>query len=185
MLFAVVERSVNAQTTVFEDQFNGTAWDSAKWDTYGTDHYLQRTQFGNTPTIASENGAKFARFQLKSYNGDPRYSGTYLRGTEVLTKTEFSIGNGLEIEARLRGKNLPRGIVFAFVMYNERGAWPDTYLRDEIDFEYLTNFSNDQMWLNIWDDWNPERGGANRSTITTAPGLRPQRLAHLQNSLAQ
>ena len=160
-----------AQTTLFEDQFNGTAWDSAKWDTYNTSRYLQRTQFGNTPTIASENGVKFARFQLKTYNGDPRYSGTYLRGTEVITKTDFVVGDGLEIEARLRGKNLPRGIVFAFIMYNERGVWPETYLRDEIDFEYLTNFSNDQMWLNIWDDWNPERGGANRSTITTAPGL--------------
>jgi hypothetical protein len=160
-----------AQTTVFEDQFNTTAWDSAKWTAYGTDRYLQRTQFGGVPTMATENGVQFARFPLKTYNGDSRYSGTYLRGTEVFSKQIFNIGEGLEIEARIRGRNLPRGIVYAFVMYNERGQWPSTYLRDEIDFEYLTNFSNDQMWLNIWDDWNPERGGANRSTITSAAGL--------------
>lgn len=163
--------SLQAQTVVFEDQFNTAAWDTGKWSTYGTDRYLQRTQFGNAPTMATESGVQFARFPLKTYNGDPRYSGTYLRGTEVFSKQIFNVGQGLEIEARIRGRNLPRGIVYAFVMYGERGTWPDTYLRDEIDFEYLTNFSNDQMWLNIWDDWNPERGGANRSTITTASGL--------------
>ena len=171
-LFLMLSGGISsAQTTVFEDQFNSASWDAAKWNAYGTDRYLQRTQFGNVPFMATENATQFARFPLKTYNGDPRYSGTYLRGTEVLSNQEFVIGNGLEIEARLRGKNLPRGIVFAFVMYNERGQWPNTYLRDEIDYEYLTNFNKDQMWLNIWDDWNPVNGGPNRSTITTAPGL--------------
>ena len=164
VLFAVlfVTATAHSQTTLFQDDFNAASWDTSKWNTYDSSRSLQRTQFGLMPEMASENGTGFARFKLDSYNPDPKNGGSFLRGTEAFSKAQFSLGNGMEFETRLRGKNLPRGIVFAFFTYGERGMWPNTYLKEEIDFEFLTNFAKDHLWLNIWDDWNPNRGGPNQ-----------------------
>jgi hypothetical protein len=160
-----------AATVLFEDQFNGASWDTSKWTAYDSTNFLQRTQFGNLPTIGTENSTSFARIRLDSYDPDPNYSGDLLRGTEMMSKTNFTPGDGLEIEARVRGNNLPRGIVFAFFTYGERGTYPNN-LRDEIDYEFLTNFNKDTIWLNIWDDYNKESNtGPNQSSMTTAPGL--------------
>lgn len=163
--------AASAQTTLFADEFNASSWDTSKWTTYGPTNFLQRTQFGNQPTMATESGTSFARLRLDSYTPDPAYKGEYLRGTEVLTKTQFTPGDGIELETRMRGNDLPRGIVFAFFTYGERGTWPNE-LRDEIDYEFLTNFDKDKIWLNIWDDYNKQSGiGDNQSSITQAPGL--------------
>lgn len=160
-----------AQTTLFADEFNGTALNSSAWSVYDSTWFLQRTQFGNTPVFGTEGTTKYTRLRLDTFTPDSRYSGTHLRGTEMLTKQLFNLGNGVEIEARLRAPNLPRGIIFAFFSLGEKGVWPDAYTRDEIDFENLTNLGSNKLWLNIWNDWNPNGGGANAETNGAVVGL--------------
>ncbi len=161
--------AVQAQTTLFFDDF--TTWNAnSQWSLYDTTHFLQGTQFGNTPTIGTEGTTKFARFTLDSYNPDPAYSGKLFRGTEAQGPT-YTVGSGIQFAARLRGKNLDPGIVFAFFTYNSRGVWPNTYLKDEIDFEFLTNLNANEMWLNVWDDWNPVTYGSQQSSQSVAAGL--------------
>ncbi|HEX8834521.1 MAG TPA: PA14 domain-containing protein [Abditibacteriaceae bacterium] len=159
---------LRAQTPVLQDEFNSGALNSSLWSVYGTNSFLQRTQFGLQPQFATESGTSYMRLRLDSYTPDSTYRGNYFKGTEIHSRSAFTMGPGMEFETRVRGRNLPRGIVFAFFTYGERGTWPSTYFKEEIDYEFLTNMNRNQMWLNIWDNWNPQRGGPNQGTTTSA-----------------
>lgn len=158
--------------TMFSDEFNGSAVDTAKWSTFDTSWYLQRTQFGNTPTIAADSdGTRYAHLRIDTYNPDANY----LRGTEMLSKTAFKLGTGLEFEARLRCPGWPRGLVGSFFVYGERGTWPTSYLKEEIDYELLSNQSRSNLWLNVWNDYNPRYayndGAHNQDTNPSVSGV--------------
>ena len=69
----------------------------------------------------------------------------------------------------MQGENLPRGLVFAFFTLGERGVWPDSYLKEEIDNEFLSkHITTNAFWSNIWDDWSGIRGGPNQAAKVTA-----------------
>lgn len=160
-------RPAAAQTTIFADEFNSGKLSSA-WKVYGTDRSLSRTIFGNKPLFATEAGTKYMRLRLDTYNA--QYPGSYLSGTEIHTAKQFTVGNGVEIVARLRAPNLSPGIVWAFFVLGERGVWPDTYARDEIDFEHLSSLPNNQLWTNIFNDVNRNtQSGNSRGFVSTTP----------------
>jgi hypothetical protein len=166
----ITARSYAAPTTLFADEFNAGL--SSSWAVYGTDRYLSRTQMGNKPVFGVEGTTKYMRLRLDTYNA--QYPGSYLTGTEVHTKTQFTPGNGVEIEARIRAPGLPPGVVWAFFMLGERGVWPDTYARDEIDFENLSSLGNNQLWTNIFNDTNPNTGtGRDSAMISSVSGRNP------------
>ncbi|MDQ3814259.1 MAG: PA14 domain-containing protein, partial [Armatimonadota bacterium] len=171
LLFLSLTGPAQAQTgsMLFQDEFNGSSFNLNAWSVYDNTRRIHRTQFGAQPTIATENGISFARLPLNTYN--PSDPGNYLQGTQILSKLLLEQGEGVVLEARVRGRNLPRGIVFAFFTLGERGVWPDTYSRDEIDFEFLTNLNRNQIWLNVWDDQDAFGGGTNRSGAWDAPGI--------------
>ncbi len=165
----MLARPLFAQSTIFADEFDSGSL-SGSWNVYGTDRWLSRTQFGNAPVFASEGSTKYMRLRLDTYN--PEYPLYGLRGTEMHTKTQYPMGSGMQVEARVRAPGLPRGIVWAFFTLGERGTWPDTYARDEIDFENLTNLASNEIWTNIYNDYNPNitlEGGS--EMIKTAAGL--------------
>ncbi len=169
-VFAAVP--VQAQTSLFTDEFNNGSLNSTNWSVYGTDRILKRTQFGNSPGFGSEGTTKFARVKLDTYNPDSRYRGTYFRGCEILTKKQFTPGTGgIEVEARIRGTSLPKSIVWAFFTLGERGQWPTTYARDEIDFEHITNQGTNALWLNIWNDAKASDTSSPGETSGTFAGL--------------
>ncbi len=164
-------------TLPFNDEFNGASLNLSDWGVYGSSQELQRTRFGTTPQLLTENGTNFARLTLDTYN--PNASNRF-RGTEIYTKNRFPLGNGLEIEARLRGPINQPGIVFAFFTiydrYNGNGApTPGNYSKSEIDYEFLTaeqeQFSpagqSRRLYLNIWDDWNEVRDGYDGDDVET------------------
>ena len=143
------------------DDFNSSSLNSAVWDRYRFPQELQRTYFGNNGINLNENGISFTRLTLDSYNPDA--PGNRFRGTEINTKTSYTVGSGLEAEARLRAPNLPSGFVFAFFLINDRYIGdptnPANYRKDEIDFEFLTKqqeqFGNrNRLYTNVWNDWN-------------------------------
>jgi hypothetical protein len=143
---------------LFADEFNTTSFNSGNWGVYESWQSLQRTQFGLTPTIGSESGVSYARMPLRTYNSAYNSSTPRTQGTEIYTKQYFPMGTGIEFEARVRGVNMPRGVVFSLYGYSEKGVWPSGYLKDEIDFEILTNKPTNQYWSNIWNDWNSRYG---------------------------
>lgn len=146
--------------TLLRDDFSGSALSGNTWGVYAQDQRLQRTKFGFTPDIVSENGDSFARLRLDSFN--PNSVGDF-KGTEIFTKRRFARGNGLEMTAKLRAPGLPAGLILAFFGIHDNNVDSDgpTYRKDEIDFEILTaqqeqfaaNTRN-RLYLNIWNDWN-------------------------------
>ena len=171
---ATVAHAQQASPYVFQDEFNSGAIDGSAWDFYDATHALQRTQFGTAPTVGADaDGTRYARVRLDTFNPD-RSKSDMLRSTEMFSRRLFSLPptGGLQMEARMRCADLPRGLVGAFYTYGYRGVWPDTYYSDEIDFELLTNFASNQAWLNIWNDWNPagKNPNSSRATQTTIAG---------------
>src|SRR5687767_2765728 len=65
--------------TLFQDEFNGTALDGAKWGVFNNVWTLHRTRFGNWPEMASENGTGFTRLRLDTHNPDPGLAGSYFK----------------------------------------------------------------------------------------------------------
>jgi beta-glucanase (GH16 family) len=131
-----------AQTVIFHDEFDGTALDASKWN-LGT-WTLGRTHLGNSPVVADG----IARLTFDTYG---------FKGTEIWSKSLFSLGSGLEIEARVRLNNLPSGLVTSLFTYNTSGR-----LSDEIDIEILSKQVNlssggDPILLTTWNDWSEAR----------------------------
>ncbi len=150
---AALPRTARAQQ-LFGDEFNSTFNASGAWGVYLPWQNLGRTQFGLSPSIATENGVSFARMPMRTYNDSFNPSQPMLQSTEIFSKSTYKVGTGIEFEARLRGVNVPRGAVFGLYAYNEKGLWPYGYLKEEIDFEVLSNLPKNQFWSNIWNDWN-------------------------------
>ncbi|PQV65226.1 Glycosyl hydrolases family 16 [Abditibacterium utsteinense] len=164
---------------LLRDDFDGTSLNSNMWGHYDESQSLQRTYFGFSPQLLSEGGTSFARLRLDAYN--PTHRGQF-KGTEIFSKRRFARGNGLEMSARLRAPNLPPGIIFAFFgIYDRFTGTPSdaTYLKDEIDFEFLTaqqeKFSppgqRNRLYFNIWDNWNL-RDGFDGDDIDTQKSAR-------------
>lgn len=143
---------------LFADEFNSTSFNTGTWGVYQSWQSLQRTQFGLSPSMGSQSGVGYTRLPLRTYNSSYNASTPRTQGTEIYSKQFFKVGTGIEFEARLRGVNMPRGIVFSLYAYGEKGVWPSGYLKDEIDFEILTNRPTNQYWSNIWNDWNSRYG---------------------------
>jgi len=140
LCLALAHSSAKAGGTVLlHDDFNGTALNSATWGV-GT-WKLGRTQLGNAPIIA--NG--IARLSFNTYK---------FMGSEIYSKSNFALGNGVEFEARVRLNTLPNGLVTSLFTYNTLNT-----LSDELDIELLTKQINASsggapMLLTTWNDWN-------------------------------
>ena len=152
-------------TQLLFDDFTSGTLSSSVWGNYTEGQQLQRTFFGNRSANLNENGVSFTRLTLDSYNASK--PGQFFRGTEIYSKTSYTVGNGLEAEARLRAPNLPAGMIFAFFLISDRYVGtpsPATYRKDEIDFEGITaqqeQFGGrNRLYTNIWNDWNEQLYG--------------------------
>ena len=170
---ALASSNARAQEVLWQDDFDGATYnESGAWNAYDSTRGIGRTQFGLTPEIKSEGATKFARLKLQTFND---LSPDMVRGTEIISKQAFKVGTGIELSMRVRAKDMRRGIVFAPYLYSERGRWPDGYLKEEIDFEFISNVGSNRIWTNIWNDWNPRYGHDdaihNKSSLRTVSGM--------------
>ena len=172
-ILAAGARPASAQNpTVFADEFNGASLDMSQWQAETNGFYLQRTEWGLQPTIAADaDGTRFLRVPLNTYDPTEGNTGSKMQGCQIHTLKSFGAGSGMEFEARLRSNNLPAGLVLGFFPYGQSGEWTSTYKQTEIDYEFLTNWGGSSIWSNIWDDYNPERGGPNSGVKVTLPSL--------------
>ena len=172
-LILVGSRAAQAQETLWQDDFSGTSYNpTGAWSAFDSSQGLGRTQFGLTPTIEREGDLSFARLKLRTFND---LAPDKVRGTEIFSKQAFSVGAGLEVSMRVRASNLRSGVVYAPYLYSERGRWPDGYLKEEVDFEFVAKQGANKIWSNIWNDWNSRYGSDdgvhNKSSLLTVPGM--------------
>jgi len=147
-----------APTTLFFDDFSAGHLDSAHWGYENSDVLVSRTRLGNTPTFGRDgDGTTWMRVPLDTYS--PDNPGLEAKGTELFTRDKWNLNAGVEYEARMRFPVSTPGWIGGFFSYSGVGTYPDTYQQAEGDFEFLTNQSPNSIWTNIWDDWNPLRGG--------------------------
>ena len=167
----------NGNRQLFFDDFTTPTLSTSLWDNLNEFQPLQRTYFGNRPINLNQGGTTFTRLTLDSYNPTPNYRGEFYRGTEILSRQFFTVGDGLEAEARLRGPGLPPGIVFAFFLINDRPE-PEGQRKDEIDFEFVTKQQEqfggrNRLYTNVWNNWNEQRDGFDGNPL---PESTPNRM---------
>jgi hypothetical protein len=154
---------------LLRDDFDGTGnVDTTVWrlpfgDSEGT--FVGRTQFrGNAATDIPQQGiaealavdGKVAEIRLDTYS--PIDPGNQFLGTDLLTKRNFARAGGLTFEARMRLKpTTTGGLVGGFFLFDvTRENPPGTDVRDEIDFELLSNqatgAATQDPFTNYWND---------------------------------
>ncbi|MBP8080712.1 MAG: glycoside hydrolase family 16 protein [Arenimonas sp.] len=126
-------------TVVLREDFNGAQLDSTVWGV-GT-WKLGRTQLGNVPVVAGG----IAQLAFNTYR---------FTGSEIYTRRNFSLGNGVEFEARVRMNHLPSGLVTSLFTYNTQNT-----LSDELDIEFLSKQVNlsttgAPMLMTTWNNWD-------------------------------
>jgi hypothetical protein len=161
---------------LWADEFNSGSFNTTgDWSVYQPWQTLGRTQFGLAPSMGSQNGVSYARMPLRTYNDAFNASAPRTQGSEIFTKQFYKVGTGIEFESRVRGVNIPRGVVFGPYTYSEKGLWPNGYLKEEIDFEVVSNLGTNKFWSNIWNDWNSRYGSNdgvhNSDAIVTVAGM--------------
>jgi len=159
-LFAAPRAGAQSATpsTLFFDDFAAGHLDTARWSYEKSDVLISRTRLGNTPTFGRDSdGTTWMRVPLDTYS--PDNPGAEAKGTELFTRDKWNLNAGVEYEARIRFPATAPGWVGGFFSYSGVNTYPDTYQQAEGDFEFLTNQSPNSIWTNIWDDWNPLRGG--------------------------
>jgi beta-glucanase (GH16 family) len=154
---------------LLRDDFNGTGnvntqvWRLPFGDSEGT--FVGRTQFrGNPATDIPQQGiaeATASDGQVMEVHLDtfsPIDPGNQFLGTDVLTKRNFARAGGLTFEARMRLKpTTVGGLVDGFFLFDvTRDNPPGTPVRDEIDFELLSNqatgAATNDPFTNYWND---------------------------------
>jgi hypothetical protein len=154
---------------LLRDDFDGsgnvdtTVWRLPFGDSEGT--FVGRTQFrGNAATDIPQQGiaealavdGKVAEIKLDTYS--PIDPGNQFLGTDLLTKRNFARAGGLTFEARMRLKpTTTGGLVGGFFLFDvTRENPPGTEVRDEIDFELLSNqatgAATHDPFTNYWND---------------------------------
>ncbi len=139
-VFVVASATAQAAgTVVFHDDFNGTAIDAGAWGV-GT-WKLGRTQLGNAPVVSG--GIARLRFDTWGF-----------AGTEIYTKANYGLQNGVEFEARVRSNQLPPGLVTSLFTYNTANS-----KSDELDIEMLSKQVDQAsggapLLLTTWNDWD-------------------------------
>lgn len=126
-------------TVVLREDFNGSQLDSTVW-AVGT-WKLGRTQLGNVPAVAGG----LAQLTFNTYR---------FTGSEIYTRRNFALGNGVEFEARVRSNHLPSGLVTSLFTYNTQNN-----LSDELDIEFLSKQVNlsatgAPMLMTTWNNWD-------------------------------
>ncbi|QDT73726.1 family 16 glycosylhydrolase [Lacipirellula limnantheis] len=165
---AIGESSLRAEV-LLRDDFNGSGnVNTAVWRLpFGEEgSFVGRTQFRGDPAtdlpqqglaepLASD--GKVAELYLDTYS--PIDPGNQFLGTDLLTKQNFARGGGLTFESRIRLKpTTTGGLVGGFFSYDvQRESPPGTLVRDEIDYELISNQAiggapTNDPFTNFWNE---------------------------------
>jgi hypothetical protein len=149
---SVFGTGARASHLLLYDDFEGSAHDPSKWfQPVGDGTFFGRTHI-RPPSSPLTVAGGVCRLQLDTHNPSAKVSGDSFFGSEIVSQDLYTVGAGLEFEARVRFvAPLPGGLVgslFSFVFIA-----PNNH--DEIDFELLSNdvvASQERVLTNVFDD---------------------------------
>ncbi len=169
VLGAATGESALRAELLLRDDFNGTGnVNTAVWRLpFGEEgSFVGRTQFrGDPATDLPQTGVAeplasdglVTELYLDTYS--PIDPGNQFLGTDLLTKQNFARGGGLTFESRIRLKpTTTGGLVGGFFSYDvQRESPPGTLVRDEIDFELISNQAvggapTNDPFTNFWNE---------------------------------
>ena len=174
-----IPRADAQDMVIVDEQFNGDAVDTSVFTFSGSgdESFFGRTQLNSpqlpgpfdAPTVA--NGV--LQLEINSYN--PFSPGRFFLADEIRTIQEFAptpdFGFSFETRARFvddATNPLAPGLIGgAFLFGVDTTASP--LVRDEVDFELLSNFPNDIIFTNIFNDDNFSSAG--NFQVASVPGL--------------
>jgi hypothetical protein len=149
LVSAVVLAGPSHSETLLFDDFDGPSLDLAVWRLpTGPGTFFGRTQI-KPPSEAPIVSGGSVVLQLDTFNPTALIPGDSFWGQEIQTLQSFPLGTGLSIKSRMRYLGPPPGgLVAGFFSFGLN--FP---IRDEIDFELLSNDLGDEMlFTNVFDD---------------------------------
>lgn len=161
--------SAASPQVLLRDDFDGASLDKNQWSV--GNWKLGRTQLEKAPVVS--NG--FARLTFETF--DPHHAGRNFLGTEIDSNQSFSLGKGLEFEARVRVNAMPPGLVTSFFTYSERDIGGSNF-SDEIDFEWLSALTKKSpatsppIQLTSFRAFNHAKANLKDQTQTTSENVR-------------
>jgi beta-glucanase (GH16 family) len=153
VIFLLACGPVQAASLLFDD-FNGTALDQSVWRLpAGPGTFFGRTQIKpanyNGDDLRPVVAGGTVTLQLDTHNASDPENSTFW-GHEIQTFERFSVGtSGLSIKSRMRFLGSPPGgLVGGFFTWGL-----DNGIRDEIDYELLTNqINNESVTTNVFNN---------------------------------
>ncbi len=152
---------------VINEQFNGTSVDTSvfTFSSAGDESFFGRTQL-NSPDLpgafnAPEVSGGTLKLRLHTHNPFGSAAGNLFLADEIRTRQQFAptptSGNSYEIRARFvddAANPLSPGLVGGLFTFGVDADFPNTFERDEIDFELLSNTPQGSLLTNVFDDQN-------------------------------
>ena len=171
--------TANAQNTILNEQFNGDAVDTSifTFSGSGDESFFGRTQLNSpqlpgpfdSPTVADG----VLQLELNSYN--PFSPGSFFLADEIRTIQQFAPtrDNGLSFETRARFVDdatnpLSPGLIGGAFLFGV-DTTSNPLVRDEVDFELLSNTPRDSIFTNIFNDDGFTSAG--NFQVANVPGL--------------
>ena len=164
-------RPLSAQVLLQED-FNGTEVDSSlfTFSSAGDESFFGRTQL-NSPDLPGAFDAPTVsdgtlKLRLQTFNPFGSAAGERFLADEIRTIQVFEPTEDAAIRFDVRARfvddvtnPLSRGLVGGIFSFGLDAGFPDPFERDEVDIELLSNFPQDGVLLNVFDDQNFSSGG--------------------------
>ena len=162
-----------------DEQFNGTAIDTSVF-TFDTGNTIFGRSLLNSPGLSGpfdeptvDNGVLQLRLQSYSpFNS----TGELFLADEIRTRREFAptdaVGFSFETRARFvddAENPLSPGVIGGLFLFGVDADFPEVNERDEIDFELLSNFPQDTITTNVFNDQGFDQSGTFQ--VQNIPGL--------------
>lgn len=173
-LSSTITNYANA-VTLLRDDFNGDALDLSTFLLpSGPGTFFGQTQI-RAPSLPPDVSDGVLTLLLDTHNPTALVPGDSFLGSEIRTREVFEVETGLSLRSRLRfvdppEGSLPGGIVGGFFTFGLEFPFGGGPIRDEIDFELLTNdLGQESIFTNVFDDDGFNQAGD--FVNASAPGL--------------
>ena len=180
VVFASVIALPGGAQVLINEQFSGSAVDTSvfTFSGPGAESFFGRTQLNSpglpgpfdAPTVAGGT----LQLELNTYN--PFAPGSFFLAEEIRTIETFAptANAGFTFETRARFVDdelnpLSPGLIGGAFLFGLSPTFPDPFVRDEVDFELLSNFPQGEISTNIFNDQGFSSSGD--FEVHSVPGL--------------
>ncbi len=157
---------------LLDEQFDGNAVDTSvfTFSSTGDESFFGRTQL-NSPALSAFTGFPEVsngtlKLRLQTFNPFGSAAGNLFLGDEIRTREIFAPTSNAGVRYEIRSRfvddasnPLSPGLVGGMFTFGLDSMFPAVFQRDEIDIELLSNFAQDGVLTNVFDDQGFTSGG--------------------------